>query len=83
MIAAFQYLKGVCKKEGDRLLSRVCWDRTRGNGFKIKEGTFRLDTRKKLFMIRVVRQWHRLPREAVDATSLQTLEVRLDGALST
>ena len=34
-------------------------------------------------MIRVVRQWHRLPREAVDAPFLQTLKVRLDGALST
>jgi len=34
-------------------------------------------------MIRVVRQWHRLPREAVDAPSLEPLKVRLDGALST
>ena len=31
---AFQYLKKDCKKEGDRLFSRVCCDRTRGNGFK-------------------------------------------------
>jgi len=37
---AFQYLKGY-RKEGDRPLSRVCGDRTRGNGFKLKEG--RLD----------------------------------------
>ena len=32
--AACQYLRGGCKKEGDRLFSRVCGDRTRGNGFK-------------------------------------------------
>jgi len=30
----------------------------------------------------VVRQWKRLPREVVDAPSLETLKVRLDGALS-
>ena len=41
--AAFQYLKGSYRKEGDRLLSRVCGGRTRGNGFKLKEDRFRLD----------------------------------------
>jgi len=29
-----------------------------------------------------VRHWNRLPREMVDALSLNTLKVRLDGALS-
>ena len=29
LIAAFQYLKGSYRKEGDRLFSRVCGDRTR------------------------------------------------------
>ena len=31
---AFQYLKTGYKKEGDRQSSRICGDRTRGNGFK-------------------------------------------------
>ena len=31
-----QYLKVSYKKEGDRLFSRVCGDRTRRNGFKLK-----------------------------------------------
>ncbi|KFQ80867.1 hypothetical protein N335_00784, partial [Phaethon lepturus] len=52
------------------------------NGFKLKEGRFRLDLRKKVFAMRVVRPWHRLPREVVDAPSLETFQVRLDGALS-
>jgi len=30
-----------------------------------------------------VKHWHRLPREVVDAQSLETLKIRLDGALST
>ena len=79
---AFQYLKGAYKKDGDRLFSRVCCNRTRGNGFKLKEGRIRLDIRKKFFMLRVVRHWPRLLREVVNAPSLETSKVRLDGALS-
>ena len=37
---------------------------------------------RKCFTIRLVRHWHRLPRDVVDALSLDTFKVRLDGALS-
>lgn len=40
-----------------------------------------MDIRKKFFMITVVRHWHRLPREVVDAPPLKTLKIRLDKAL--
>jgi len=40
--AAFQYLKGAYTKDGEGLFTRVCSDRTRGNGCKLKEGRFRL-----------------------------------------
>ncbi|KFW68012.1 hypothetical protein AS28_04549, partial [Pygoscelis adeliae] len=49
---------------------------------KLKEGRFRRDIRKTFFTMRVVKHWHRLPRELVDAPSLETFKVRLDGALS-
>jgi len=52
----------------------------RGNGFKLKEGRFRLGRRKKFFPVRFV--WNRLPREAVGATYLEEFKARLDGVLS-
>ena len=44
---AFQYLKASYRKEGVRLFSVVCGDRTKGNGLRLQEGRFRLDIRKK------------------------------------
>jgi len=55
---------------------------TRSNGFKLKEGRFRLDVRRNLFTMRMVKHCHRLPREVVDAPSLETFKVRLDRAMS-
>ncbi|GAB0177967.1 hypothetical protein GRJ2_000262000 [Grus japonensis] len=80
LVAAFQYLKGPTGKM-ERDFFRECSDRTRGNGFKLKEGRFRLDARKKFFTLRVVRQWNRLPREVVVAPSLEVFKARLDEAL--
>jgi len=48
----------------------------------MKEDRFRLGRRKKFFTMRVVRHWHRSPREVVDAPSLEMFKARLDGALS-
>ncbi|GAB0182624.1 hypothetical protein GRJ2_000727700 [Grus japonensis] len=81
LIVAFQYLKEAYRKAGEGLFTRAWSDRTRGNGLKLKEGRFRLDIRKKFFTVRVVRHWNRLPREAVDAPSLEVFKARLDGAL--
>lgn len=61
---------------------RPCNDRTKGNSFKLEEGRFRVDIRRKYFTVRVVRHWNRLPSEVVDAPSLEAFKARLDGALS-
>lgn len=52
-----------------------------GKGLKLEQGRFRLDIRRK-FLAVVVRHRNRLPRQAVEAPSLETLKVRLGGALS-
>lgn len=51
-----------------------------GNGFKLKENRFKLGSfYKKSY---VVKHWNRLPRQAVDSSSLKLSKARLDGAPS-
>lgn len=78
-IAALQYLRGcfLGRKMGITFFTWASSNGTRGHGFNLKEGRFRLDIRKSI-TIRVVKQWHRLPREVVDALPLETSKVRLN-----
>jgi len=50
--------------------------------FKLEEGRFRLDIRMKFFTVKMVRHWNKLPREVMDAPTLEAFKARLDGALS-
>lgn len=44
-------------------------DRTRGDGSNLKDTRFRVDIRKKFFIVRLMRHWNTVPREVVDAPS--------------
>ena len=67
LIAAFQYLKGDYKKEGNQLFTSVDIGRTRRGGGKF-------------FTERVVRCWHSLPK-VMGALSMEVFKARLDGTL--
>uniref|UniRef100_A0A8B9F0R9 Reverse transcriptase domain-containing protein n=1 Tax=Amazona collaria TaxID=241587 RepID=A0A8B9F0R9_9PSIT len=78
LIAAFQYLKGTYKDAGEGLFIKDCSERTMGNEFKLKQGKFTLDIRRKFFTVRMVKHWNGLPWEVVNALSLVAFNARLD-----
>jgi len=59
-----------------------CDSVTRGNGFKLKEGRFRryIGYKEEIFYNEGGETLARLPREEVDAPSLETFKARLDGS---
>ena len=80
LIVPFQYLKAGYKHEGKQFFTWIDSDKTRENGFKLKEGRFRLDVTGKFY-------WEsgevlELVAQNVDTPSLEVFQARMDGALS-
>ena len=67
---------------GKSLFPRALPGVTRNNSHKLAEGRFRLDIRKRYFMVRAARIWNQLPREVVLAPTLEVFKRRLDEHLA-
>lgn len=59
--------------------SRISRHTMKGQRHKLQQGKFGLNIRKKSFTVRAVKDWHRLPREAVGSPSLEMFKFQLVG----
>jgi len=57
------------------------FDRRSGKGLKLCHGRIRLDIRRNFLSERMVRHWHRLPREVAESLSLEVFKRHVDVAL--
>ncbi|CAM4599933.1 unnamed protein product [Lepidochelys kempii] len=77
MIALYKYIRGINTREGEELFKLRTNVDTRTNGYKLATRKFRLEIR--LFLIiRGVKFWNSLPREAVGAKDLCSFKIRLN-----
>lgn len=65
----------------ERNFTKVSIIRTKSDDHNLKESRFGLDIRKTFFAVRVVRHWHRFPKEVVDVASLEVFKFRLKWCL--
>lgn len=68
--------KGSIQERQEGYCTGECSNRTRVKNFELKDGSFRLDKRKKFFTISMMRHWTRFHREAVDLLSLEIFKTR-------
>lgn len=68
--------EGAYKKAGKLLFTRACYDSMRKNGMKLEEDRFRLDVKKEIFTVWMVRHCNRLPWEVIDVSSLEAFKAR-------
>lgn len=50
------YLRETNKKAGEGLLTRLCRDRLKGDGFELKESRLRVDIKKKFFTVGIAQR---------------------------
>lgn len=58
-----QCIKMTYKEDVESLLSNACCDRARENGFKLKEDKFKVDKRKRFFIMRMMGHWNGFCKE--------------------
>lgn len=79
----FSFLRRGHVEGGAGLCSVVTSDRTHGIVTKLYQGSFRLNIRKKIITVRMVKHWNRLPSKVVVAPCLSVVKRHLDNALNT
>ena len=82
MIEVYKWFNGINKGDINRVLKLNNLGRTRSNGFKLDKTRFRKEIGRNWFGNRVVDTWNALPRNVVNAKTLNIFKNRLDNHMT-
>ena len=77
LIETFKIMKNIYKVNPEKMF-KLKESQARGHSLKIFKQHSRLDSRKYFFSQRVVNDWNKLPKEAINAKNLLSFKSRID-----
>ena len=78
LIEVFKIVKGLTKVDYKNWFVMSKESRTRGHSYKLVKSRSKLEVRRNFFSQRVISEWNNLPREVVEATSVNMFKNRYD-----
>ena len=83
MIEVYKWIHGINEGDISKVLKISPQGRTRNNGFKLDKFRFQKEIGRNWFSNRVVDFWNRLPSEVVNASSMNSMKLKLDKFMDT
>ena len=83
LLELFKMMKNITKHDPFKHVQRSITTNTRGHTLKLQHQFSKTNLRRNSFFVRVIKDWNRLPQEAIDSNTVNTFKGHLQKYLQT